>query len=244
MCVDKKAAGDACTHGNQCLSESCWDNICCVIGDRIIFGNYEQDYDTTNGKEPIKWRVLDKNDEGQLFIISEKVLDVQSYNTTQVNITWEFSTIRSWLNGYAPSYNNVGTDFTSDNFIDAAFTAEEKAKIVTSNVIYNKSNATTDKVFLLSENEVRNYFANDSDRLADATRYVVRKNAIVRGSESGVSYNGTCTDIHRYPYWWLRSKESNTTTAHSVMYDGTIRESIAINAKTIGVHPVLWVNSF
>lgn len=66
-----------------------------VVGDIVTFGHYEQDNDTTNGKEPIAWRVLDKNDEGQYLIISEKVLDVQPYNTTNLFITFEKSTIRS-----------------------------------------------------------------------------------------------------------------------------------------------------
>ncbi len=66
-----------------------------AVGDIVTFGHYEQDNDTTNGKEPIEWRVLDKNDEGQYLIISEKVLDVQPYNTTNLFITFEKSTIRS-----------------------------------------------------------------------------------------------------------------------------------------------------
>lgn len=154
-----------------------------VVGDIVTFGHYEQDNDTTNGKEPIAWRVLDKNDEGQYLIISEKVLDVQPYNTTNLFITFEKSTIRSWLNGYTHSYNKVGIDITNDNFIDTAFTAEEKAKLVTSNAPAHVNtshssepgNATTDKVFLLSMDEAHDYFTSDEDRLADATRYAVKK---------------------------------------------------------------------
>ena len=50
--------------------------------------------------------MLDKNDDGLLFVISDKVLDVKPYNTTSISITWDKSTIRSWLNGYAASYNS------------------------------------------------------------------------------------------------------------------------------------------
>ena len=57
-----------------------------AVGDIITFGHCEQDNDTTNGKEPIEWRVLDKNDEGQLLVISEKVLDAKPYNTTEMLI--------------------------------------------------------------------------------------------------------------------------------------------------------------
>ena len=152
------------------------------VDDTIVFGHYEQDNDTTNGKEPIEWRVLGKNGFGQYLIISEKVLDVMPYNMTYIPITWEKSTIRSWLNGYGASYNTVGNDYTSNNFIDTAFIAEEKALIVTSSVPahsnpnYNTDpgNATTDKIFLLSIVEANKYFASDSDRQAMATLYAIK----------------------------------------------------------------------
>ena len=82
------------------------------VGENITFGHYEQDNNTSNGKEPITWRILDKNSSGQYLIISEKVLDNKPYNAESTDITWEESTLRSWLNG---------------SFIDTAFSEEEKA---------------------------------------------------------------------------------------------------------------------
>ncbi len=37
------------------------------IGDTVLFGAYEQDNETTNGKEAIEWRVLDKRPDGSFF---------------------------------------------------------------------------------------------------------------------------------------------------------------------------------
>ncbi len=217
----------------------------------ITFGHYEQDNDNTNGKEPIQWRILDINDEGHILIISEKVLDVKKYNTTKIDITWEKSTIRSWLNGYASSYNTVGTDFTSSNFINKAFTAEEQAKIAaltvpahtTPNYSTSPGNATTDKIFLLSIVEANNYFADNAARQADATRYAVKQGVSVKGSESGTySSDGTCADVHCYALWLLRSPGDYADHAAHVLGDGSVcnyGDNVFYGSK--GVRPALWL---
>ena len=224
------------------------------VGDIVTFGHYEQDNDTDNGKEPIEWRVLDINEEGQLLLLSDKALDVQPYNTTAISITWEKSTIRSWLNGYEASYNTVGKDYTAENFIDVAFTAEEKAKIVISDVPAHKNpsystspgNPTTDKIFLLSIVEAQTYFATDADRKADATRYAVKKGAYVKGSETGsYSSNGTCSDVHCSSLWWLRSPGDRTNNAAYVHAGGSISSPMLISRVDYAydaVRPALWVN--
>jgi hypothetical protein len=68
--------------------------------------------------------------------------------------TWENSTLRPWLNG---------------EFYNAAFTAEQQAIILDTQISIppnSESNAedksqTTDKVFLLTEAQCRQYFADD-----------------------------------------------------------------------------------
>ena len=218
------------------------------VGDIVTFGHYEQDNDRYNGKEPIEWRVLDINEEGQLLLLSDKALDVQRYNTREYFITWEKSTIRSWLNGYEASYNTEGKDYTAENFIDAAFTAEEKAKILTSNVPDNPyhstspGNPTTDKIFLLSFVEAQTYFATNADRKADATRYAVKKGANVKGSETGkCSYDGTCSDVHCLSCWWLRSHGSIDGDAAYVGWGG-YTDHCGVNDTDVAVRPALWVN--
>ena len=220
------------------------------VGDIVTFGHYEQDNDTDNGKEPIEWRVLDINEEGQLLLLSDKALDVRPYNTKMIYITWEESTIRSWLNGYEASYNKVGKDYTAENFIDAAFTAEEKAKILTSNVPAHKNpsystspgNPTTDKIFLLSIVEAQTYFATDADRIADATRYAVKKGAFVVGSETGKgSHDGTCSDVHCFSCWWLRSRGAYDEDVEYVDSDGDTYYAGVSYARYV-VRPALWMN--
>ena len=220
------------------------------VGDIVTFGHYEQDNDTDNGKEPIEWRVLDINEEGQLLLLSDKALDVQQYNTKNIYSTWEKSTIRSWLNGYEASYNTIGKDYTAENFIDAAFTAEEKTKILTSNVPAHKNpccstspgKSTTDKIFLLSVVEVQTYFASNADRKADATRYAVKKGAYVNGSETGsFTSNGTCSDVHCLSMWWLRSPGGYDESAAYVELDGDTYYG-GVSYDEFVVRPALWVN--
>ena len=248
--------GIACATGYNCKEGACMlvktvSLASAMPGDFISFGHYEQDNNTSNGKEPIIWRVLERNSENQLLVISEKVLDVKPYNTTFISITWEKSTIRSWLNGYASSYNTVGTSFASNNFINTAFTSTEKDKIVASNVPahanpnYSTSpgNATTDKIFLLSITEANNYFLNNADRKADATQYALKQGVYVYGSTSGkYTSDGTCTDVHCFATWWLRSPGSNTGLAALVNLDGSVLSlGHHVLSGNNGVRPALWI---
>ena len=77
--------------------------------DNLYFGTYQQSSGGNGGYniDPIKWRVLE-NADGQLFLISDQNLDVFQYHTDWEEITWERSTMRSWLNGYGASENAGG----------------------------------------------------------------------------------------------------------------------------------------
>ena len=237
------AANSVCKEG-KCISTY---NIDYHIGDIITFGHYEQDSDTSNGKEPIEWRVLDIDFNGHLLIVSDKVLDHWQYNTVKKSITWEKSTIRSWLNGYDSSYNTLGTSFTSSNFIDTAFTPEEKARIIASNVPAHASstpvgNATTDKIFLLSVVEAESYFTTSEARKAYGTLYAIKYGLYA------VNYD-TSEQCTRYNYqvnkcsadYWLRSPGYDSTRAASVTTSGEVYNTMSAYSP-LGVRPALWLN--
>ena len=84
--------------------------------------------------EPIKWRVLDVNG-NDAFLLADRALDVQRYNMKFAGITWEKSTIRSWLNGYSSSENTCDIDYTGSNFIDSAFTSFQRNAVKTADVV-------------------------------------------------------------------------------------------------------------
>jgi hypothetical protein len=69
------------------------------VGDYVFFGAYEQDNNAFNGKEDVEWLVLDIKNEKAL-VISKYVLHCKQYHKSYSNITWENSSIRTWLNSY------------------------------------------------------------------------------------------------------------------------------------------------
>ena len=192
------------------------------VGDIVLFGSYEQDNDTSNGKEKIEWIVLDVQD-GKALLISRYALDCQPYNTHYTGITWEKCTLRPWLN---------------DEFLNVAFSAEEQEQIQLSKVTADKNpsnrtnpgNDTTDQVFLLSINEVDQYFFSDSARQCNPTAY-----AGAQGCYED-SENGNCC------WWWLRSPGLIAHFAADVYTDGSVEYSgLNVNYDYVGVRPALWV---
>ena len=112
------------------------------IGNTVFWGAYEQDNDTSNGKEDIEWIVLDK-DNSAILLISKYVLDCQQFNTVYGNgSSWDSCSLKKWLN---------------KTFVEDAFTSEEIEKI--------------NKTFLLSTEEVEKYFDTKSERTCEATAY-------------------------------------------------------------------------
>jgi len=207
--------------------------------DCIYFGNYYQN--PTYIKEPIKWRVLSVEGNEALFM-ADKNLDCKPYNETFKDVTWEASTIRSWLNGYEESENNDRIDYQKDNFIDTAFTAQEQAAINVTTVtnkeheIYGGDD-TEDKIYLFSEEEICNIkygFKNDI-RLYD-----VAKNA---KNTDYVKVN----DYDKSNAWLLRSfEDGHNSIAVGVVYcNDNIRSQVAytrpLNDKYY-IRPVLHID--
>ena len=111
--------------------------------------------------EPIKWRVLNRNGNDAL-LLADIALDDQEYNINYEDVTWETSSMRSWLNGYGASMNKSKIDYGKKNFINSAFTSMQRNAIEITSAVNNDNidygtaggNNTSDKVFLLSESEV------------------------------------------------------------------------------------------
>lgn len=197
--------------------------------DNIYFGTYQQSSDGNGGYniDPIKWRGLE-NAGGQLFLLSDQNLDVFQYHTDWESITWENSTMRSWLNGYGASENDggdSGKDYTSDNFISTAFSEKEQKAIAETTVVNDDNpnhsteggNTTTDKIFLLSIAEANNssYFADDSSRTSTNTAYVA----------SGGKIGGDMYSAGTGDYWWLRSPGTGVYYAAGVNGSGGVDSS-------------------
>ena len=195
-------------------------------GDLVSFGVYEQDNNSSNGKEKILWRVLDKKGD-RVLLLCDKALECLPFDTSEAkNVTWETCTLRSWLNGA---------------FLNGAFSAYEQSKIPSIAVLangnpqfsVNPGNTTVDKVFLLSAVEAEKYFSGENALLCKTTAHVLLNNENVVQSGYGDSVS-----------WWLRTPGSERNSAvfisrtNAIQYSG-LPHSI-INAC---VRPAMWIDA-
>ena len=186
--------------------------------------------------EPMKWQVLsfDKTTD-EAVVLSRDIIDSQQYynNCDERTIdgktvypnNYEHSDIRAWLNG---------------TFYDGAFSASEKNAIIATtldNSAYSEeysqydSNPTTDKVWLLSYDEVRNTaygFISIKTRQAKGSAY-----ALCQGLAA--NYSSGCS------YWRLRTAGIRSGS-YNVDYDGCFGSSTDINYSSYGVRPALKIN--
>lgn len=230
-------------------------------GDIVIFGEYEQDGDTST-KEPIEWVVLDEY-EDTILIFSRYIIDKKSFNETDTSVYWSQSTLRTWLN---------------EGFISEAFNEKEQEKLVVSTLNnpgssqyfaeFNKSggtatgNNTADRVFLLSFDDVLKYYEPvkvdkyyvyaSSDLICQATA----ASGIENKSMDELEYN-TFYASEGWPEdclnnsgagWFLRSHGINGDDVMSVGYDGGMRGyyfQIGGEFETVtfegGVRPAIWI---
>lgn len=199
------------------------------VGDIVYFGTYEQDNDTSNGKENIEWRVLAKEN-SRVLVISDKALDRQPYNSSYTEeVTWENCSLRKWLNG---------------TFLNKAFSTEEQAQIQNTTVSAdnnpqystNPGNATTDKVFLLSINEVEKYFNSDEARKCAPTAYAKAQGASTSDTCKTPSGAATC-------WWWLRSPGDDQSSAAYVYFGGNVFElGNYVFSGLNAVRPAMWIS--
>lgn len=117
----------------------------CQVGDVVEFGSYEQDGDTSNGKEPIEWRVL-AVEGNRAYVVSQKALDAHAFNADEDDGNdWKSSDLKKWL---------------ENDFASQAFTGDELEEI---------SGVPT----LLSFDEANKYFMSDNDRICMPTQQAV-----------------------------------------------------------------------
>ena len=226
-----------------------------VTYDCVYFGNYPQSDVTGNTSEPIKWRVLSVTG-NDAFLVADKNLEVNQYHDTYLPsykaepyVLWEDCTLRSWLNGYGSSANYSKRDYTTDNFMDRAFSNAEQQAILTTNLSNQDNpaygteggNNTSDKIFLLSYEDITNPsygFAEDLE--ADKARERQNTAYVAAGGmlQSGYMEAAGCTDE-----WYLRSPGASRPFAVNISMDGRVK--IKGNFKSSirdGVCPALHLN--
>lgn len=198
-------------------------------GDTIYFGDYEQDGNTDNGKEMIEWIVLDEQ-EGSILVLSKYVIDAQSFNPNADEVYWENSSLRSWLNGRFPD-----NSFSRENPSDVLQTAinnyrypEQESEDEDVSELIMEEYETRDRVFLLSSQELEQYFPEETARICEATYYAI-ENGVAATAEN------TCS-------WWLRSPGSDRDLTEYVWNQyGSIASSMQEIRQ--GVRPAMWIKT-
>lgn len=136
----------------------------------VTLGEYEQDGNEDNGKEPIEWIVL-KQDDDRMLVVSKYCLDYLKYpDDWTSNISWETCSLRNHLNS---------------NFYKHSFSADEQQRILLTENSNKASedyyctvngNTTNDYVFLLSIDEMQKYLpaytSSESSKRAYGTDYL------------------------------------------------------------------------
>ena len=238
-----------------------------TIGDTIYFGHYPQLSENSSDKQPLAWQVLDVDDEKGVLLMTKFVLEPRKYNETGRAMTWERSTIRSWLNGFGPDHNDDGIDYSGENagFIQVAFNAEEQKCIQTvtnnnqDNVYFETEGGepTEDRIFFLDMCQVddrratlicenSSYFETKEDRKSYATDYARHgfpgMNISIDVNDSITVRYGEYTSVRYATLWWLRTPSQTEESAVAVYDDGSVgNNNLHITLTTIGVRPVLWI---
>ncbi|MDJ1472148.1 DUF6273 domain-containing protein [Xanthocytophaga flava] len=164
-----------------------------VKGDILPFGDYT-------------WQVLAVKD-NRALIITENIVALRWYHTQFIETTWADCAVRNYLNN----------DFYN------TFSQEEKANILT---VTNRNpdspwfkskggEDTTDSIFLLSLEEVCEYFGDSKAKLQhkdSQTWYIDDENNSKRQAKYG-------NDFH---WWRLRSPGYYGRTAASITKDGYV----------------------
>ncbi len=192
--------------------------------------------------EPIRWQVLSDAD-GTMFLLADRVLANMAYDADCAD--YAESDIRAWLN---------------DDFLTAAFNAEESAAILVTEVdnsaastgFAGNDNAcenTNDKIFLPSRTEMistaYNFLKDDGPdrfREREVSDYAKATGAYAhpeKSADSAQNYYGN-------GWWWLRSPiDWSDDVACAVHVNGIVRYGSAdyVSLAYIGVVPALKVPS-
>lgn len=180
-----------------------------------------------------RWLVLEEQSD-RMLIISENIIERRPFNRNMA-VSWQTSDMRSYLNG----------DFLN------SFSAADRARILETTVINagnpwfpitdnpwfdrNGRNNTTDRIFLLSLDELVRYFG-DSGQLQnrpDRDTWFIQD---AYNSARTAHYNGSPN------MWWLRTHGS----AYGAVFIGE-EGSVGVggltgDASVVGVRPAMWIS--
>ncbi|MDR1336232.1 MAG: Ig domain-containing protein [Tannerella sp.] len=178
--------------------------------------------------QPVKWNVMAIDAQGILLVAAEN-LDVQPYHNSTGSVSWDASSLKAWLKSNFLE-GNTATPSPTDYF-----SGVERSAVVASSVpnptvgpADGDGVTTTDKVFLLSADEVEALFATNSEREGYNSVYAA-------------SYENT-SDPHISPdTWWTRTHSTSLFPGYAtyVEEDGAVERDGLKNTTPVAVRPAL-----
>lgn len=176
----------------------------------IYFGSYPQTDAVET--ERIEWIVLEKTEEKTL-LLSKLGLHhcIYDHTSDEMPHVWHESNARKWLN---------------EEFYTRAFSGDEKKHILETSLTDSLPHAkeTVDKVFLLSNDEVRKYLAGGSDAKVIPTELEKTQKAS--------------------PQWWTRSPGRMSCSASIVNTKGILDDDgMYFDDGMFLLRPAIWVSS-
>lgn len=189
------------------------------VGQTVIFGSYAQ--------KPIEWTVIDKQ-ESKIMLLSRHIIDAKVFYPDCIYTCWEKSSVRKWLN---------------DTFYNHAFDEDERDLIANSKIYTPDcsgfepcgANETTDKVFLLSADEVKKYLYGKDYLHSQPTQSALKNSKDLSDFASLLSLYDNMDNF----WWWLRTPGSEPNNMGIVWSDGSISgEAHFVNFEH-GIRPAL-----
>lgn len=215
------------------------DTIVSKVGETLGFGTKEN--------KNIEWQVLEiDNDTKKALIVTKNCIRLDVFNEIDTAV-WANSTIRTWLNeefvkqfGSSETTRILTTELNSNENLNFNDYPEEKITWQTTN----------DKVFLLSADEVKRYFADDESRkailslsdnemLATYDRYLKNFNYV---DDDGMVKKDMYDLNNHVVDYWLRSN-GRGYMSQTVSEYGSIDDYGANQDATFkGIRPAMWID--
>ena len=165
-------------------------------------------------KEPIEWVPIDKKD-GKYLLVSKYIIDAKAFDSDVNGRIWAECDLRKWLNG---------------EFLNSAFSEEEQEMICD---FYDENLGTSDKVFLLSEQEARLLYG--PDECGSGTLYANEMGFDNTSAVADISFQGVSKRCYQ---WMLRPKgDGKLPTACGGAF------GITSPRLVVGIRPAIWVDA-
>ena len=210
-----------------------------AVGNIVEMGLFEQD-DTHKGQEPIEWIVLEVDYEtDRALLLSKYSISCWPFSDRPGEVDWEDSFVRDQLNG---------------EFLQMSFSEEERDQILTAEVrtrqrIDQESDdsetedrylMSQDQVFLLSDEEVLQYYPKRKERQCEAVPLLAAE-ADEAETGDGEAGGPVISDLTGTIFWWLRTPGSDGGI-QCVGAEGSVVEAGYLPVRSdFGIRPAVWV---